>query len=215
MLCMPRSGSSCIAGVLHRLGVDMGEGHWRRRDRANLLGYYEDRRWQRLNGAVGGYGYTTQIIDKITEEQRREYQKLIALREQEPIWGVKHCRLCFVSQFIWPLLEDPRMVIVHRPFMDMAHSLVRYGEVAKDGAEPISLEDAMGALKRWEKALDRRVMEFPGKTHHVDYYAMLEDTEEEVLELEHFCYKDSDAPRPGKAQVEKAVASVHERLRHF
>ncbi len=52
-----RSGSSCVAGALHRLGVDMGAGHFQPADTNNQAGYYEDLRWQAVTKEITGGRY--------------------------------------------------------------------------------------------------------------------------------------------------------------
>jgi hypothetical protein len=35
VVSVPRAGSSCVAGVLHKLGIDMGSGHFQPDDKFN------------------------------------------------------------------------------------------------------------------------------------------------------------------------------------
>ena len=168
-----------------------------------------------MNANVGGWGYSTQVIESITGEQSNAYKKLIAECETQPIWGMKHPRLCFVSQFIWPLLDDPRAVFTRRPFIHTAKSLVRYSEINLEGRERMSLDKAVEILHRWKRAYDRRLAEFTGPAHHVGYYTLLDDPEGEIRKLQSFCFGGSDAPGPNESKIDDAVKFIERGLRHF
>jgi hypothetical protein len=58
VVSIPRAGSSCVAGVLHKLGVDMGEGHFQNKDKFNPKGYFEDLQWRYANQRITGRGYS-------------------------------------------------------------------------------------------------------------------------------------------------------------
>jgi hypothetical protein len=72
VLGVPRSGTSCVAGVLWMLGVDMGSGHLQTADQHNPLGYFEDVRWQALNKQITGLRYGTNEPAVISERQKAQ-----------------------------------------------------------------------------------------------------------------------------------------------
>lgn len=215
VLSLPRSGSSCVAGILDRLGVSMGESHLSKPNAANPIGYYQDDRWTRLNADVGGWGYSTKTVESITAEQKAAYRRLITECEKKPIWGVKHPRLCFVSQFIWPLLVDMRMIAIHRPFADVVQSLVRYSEINAGGSQILSRGEAEGIITRWKNAYEQRMAEYPTEIYHIDYYDLLQKPKDQVSKLASFCFEGYGGLRPDKIQMDNATGFVQDGLRHF
>lgn len=92
VLSLPRSGSSTVAGMLHRLGVDMGTGHFQGHDDNNPRGYYEDLRFQELAKSLSGERYGTRKPAVIPEQTQRKYSALIAERAALPC-GVSRARV--------------------------------------------------------------------------------------------------------------------------
>ena len=80
VLSIPRSGSSCVAGCLHRLGVDMGSANYMQNtDFLNPGGYYEDRRFQNITKQIAGQKYTVRYRAP-TEDQLDAYWELVMQR---------------------------------------------------------------------------------------------------------------------------------------
>lgn len=92
-----RSGTSAVAGVLHHLGVAMGE-EFDPPARSNPKGYFEDLGFKRLfDAAVGG-----ENVDGLLD---------VAVRGRElrhPLWGVKDPQLCLLAPNVVGVLERNR-----------------------------------------------------------------------------------------------------------
>lgn len=212
VLSVPRAGSSAVAGVLHHLGVDMGQGHLQKGNEWNQRGYYEDERWVRLDKQVTGDWYGHRQPASISARQAAQYQALAELCDVKPLWGVKNPRLCFTAQFVWPYLEDVRAVAVMRNPMASALSLTRHSERAYGGRHRMPLTRAVELRDLWAEAMEARLREFPGPTLRVYYEELLERPRGLVKDLAAFAF---DGLRWLLPDMDAAVAFVDPRLRHY
>lgn len=113
-----RSGTSAIAGVLHHLGVFMGE-KFDPPSANNTSGYWED---------IDFKSYHTKFDAGELDDNpalMNEYVDLIKLREKEhKLWGLKDPLLCTnLFRFISNLKTDHKLIVCHRPVADIAKSL--------------------------------------------------------------------------------------------
>lgn len=210
VLSVPRAGSSAVAGVLHRLGVDMGEGHLQQGNEWNAKGYFEDTRWQRIDKAVVGDRYGHEQPTAIHRKHAEAYKALAETCDVKLLWGVKDPRLCFTAQFVWPYLEDARVVAVMRNPMASALSLMRHSEGNYGGKHRMTLEEAADLRDLWAEALEARLREFPGPSLRVWYEELVERPRGLVKDLAAFAFDGL----PLAPDVEAAVAFVDPRLRH-
>uniref|UniRef100_A0A6M3K6I1 Glycosyltransferase n=1 Tax=viral metagenome TaxID=1070528 RepID=A0A6M3K6I1_9ZZZZ len=112
-----RTGTSCVAGMLHSLGVSMGEAFipttWQ-----NPKGYYEEATLERFLFASPGR--------HMTAEQITEWFRAWSLQRREsPMVGCKHPKLCNMLPYmarVWPSLK---VIATNRPLDDAADSLER------------------------------------------------------------------------------------------
>lgn len=125
-----RSGTSTVAGVLHRLGVNMGS-QLLGASEANPWGHYEDLSFLRLNDSVVGDWRDPK--PEPTDSELGIYANLCTMRNRVfPVWGVKDPRLAFTADYILPHLDDPVFVCVHRSVDRIVESLAeREGWTAK------------------------------------------------------------------------------------
>lgn len=94
-----RSGSSAVAGLLHHLGVHMGD-RFDEPNEFNPHGYWEDLAFKDLHKAM---------MDG--ENVENEYIELIRRREELPLWGVKDPRLCLLlPNLVDNLKTDVRII---------------------------------------------------------------------------------------------------------
>lgn len=212
LLGVPRSGTSCVAGVLHRLGVDMGQGHFQPTDWANPRGYYEDMRWRLATQRITGRGYSLKAasIERVGKQQRRIWRQLARTCAEKRLWGMKDPWLCFVARFIWPILEsegvEVRMVVTHRPRAASVASVRSHlyrTYHGKGSAEVI--------IDTWQHGLDRQLREWDGPLFHVGYDALIDDPLSTVQALHKYAYAglgriDGD--------VQQAAQWVSPKLRH-
>lgn len=188
VLGVPRSGTSAVAGALHALGVDMGTGHLQKGNEWNERGYYEDLRWQKLNKRITGDRYGTNHPAAIGNGLVEAYQRLIEECEQSPLWGVKDPRLCFTARFIWPMLREPRMVVVHRAPSASAESLMHHSRGNYGGKHAMTLEEAMSVRDTWQEAMNDTVFGFPGPKFIIRFEELLDQPRQVVEQLATFCF---------------------------
>lgn len=214
ILSLPRSGSSAIAGALHRMGIDMGEGHLQLPDQANLHGYYEDVRWSIIHQAVTGTHYVIREPAGLPQRHQRSYGRVLRTCAQKPLWGMKSPRLCFVLHLILPMLEsasDVRLVHVRRDWRANVASLKQHSEAAYRGRFKMTDDEAEALLSEWEVALERRLEGFGGPVFEVDYDDLVGDPVGVLTELEAFCFEGIKRLSAG---IEEAVAWIDPLLRH-
>ncbi|HEC68495.1 MAG TPA: glycosyltransferase [Candidatus Desulfofervidus auxilii] len=130
VLGMHRSGTSMTAGVLHRLGVNMGKnlmkGNW-----ANPLGYFENLEFVRLNDrilqAAGGSWNDPPGREKILAQKEKFSSEIYNLiqKEKSEIWGWKDPRTTLTIELFLPYLENPYFLICYRNPLSIAESLKR------------------------------------------------------------------------------------------
>jgi len=212
VLGVPRSGTSCVAGVLHKIGVDMGAGHFQPTDWANPRGYYEDMRWRLATQRVTGKGYSLKAasLERVGKTQRRIWRELAQTCAQNRLWGMKDPWLCFVARFIWPILReqgvDVRMVVTRRP-REASIASVRGHLRRTYGGKG----DAARIVDTWQAGLDRQLELWQGPMYAVDYNALVDDPLPNVQELADYAYVGVGRVN---GDVHKAAHWVTPRLRH-
>lgn len=187
VLSLPRSGSSLVAGCLHRLGVDMGEGHLQHADKSNPTGYYEDMRWHQINKFLAGSRYTAQRVWTLPVRQRAEYEALAAECAKKPLWGAKAPRFAHVFQHVWPIIAkvaEIRVVVVNRDRSAVISSLMQHSRTAYGGALVMSRAKAAQLLVKWNAALVSGLEGFDGPVLEVGYEALMSDPETEIAILQ-------------------------------
>jgi hypothetical protein len=110
-----RSGTSAVAGVLHQLGVCMGES-FDAPTHANEKGYFEDRELKKLHERMS-----------FNENVLALYQIVIHTREEKyPIWGIKDPFLCLHLDKVKDLFpKNTKYVIIRRPTEEVASSIAK------------------------------------------------------------------------------------------
>ncbi|MCL4742288.1 MAG: sulfotransferase [Phycisphaerales bacterium] len=123
-----RSGSSVTAGILHRLGVHMGN---------RLIGY--ENRGGRGTGGFEAHGlamiceqaYPFPSIERAVpvETTRRRLREWIDARQREAAWrgtimGGKYPHLCFMIDLLLELEPESRFIHIDRPIEESIRSLV-------------------------------------------------------------------------------------------
>ena len=210
VLGVPRSGTSAVAGCLYHLGVNMGIGHLQQGNEWNQNGYFEDLRWQKLNKQITGERYGHNEPEAIWRKQAEQYKALAEVCNKQPLWGMKDPRLCFTAQFIWPYLDDCRIVAVYRNPMASATSLVAHSQGNYKGQHGMSLEQAMGLRDLWAEAMEQRLREWDGESITVRYEELLGDTARQVERLARFTFWQTGIVPDYAA----AVQFVNPELRH-
>lgn len=128
VLGMHKSGTSMIAGILEKLGVNIGKellgSHW-----SNPLGHFENVEFLKLNEKIlkeaGGSWNNPPEKEKILalrDEFSAEIQKLVEKEESE-IWGWKDPRTNLTIELFLPYLKNPYFLVCHRDTLAIAKEL--------------------------------------------------------------------------------------------
>lgn len=212
VLGLPRTGSSALAGAIHRFGIDMGEGYWQPRDELNYRGYYEDLRWQNIHKPATGYRYTIDV--KLRERHLKAYERLIKQLNEQPLWGFKSPRTVFVYPTLQPMLSEHRVVVIEREWEHTVKSYTRHSQRAYGGKQAVSEEQADTVLARWHEALEQSVTECEHPIYRIQFEDLIGDTERIVRELAKFAYAGTPLDYTEK-QIETACRWIDPEMTHF
>lgn len=110
-----RSGTSAIAGVLHNLGVFMGN-KFDESTSHNKSGYWEDLEFKNFHKKMESSSFA--------ESDRNDYKKLIQSRQDNfELWGLKDPLLClFIDEFL-NNLHDVKIIVCDREQEKIAQSM--------------------------------------------------------------------------------------------
>jgi hypothetical protein len=213
-----RSGTSCVAGVLHHLGVPMGA--VLPAGVNNPVGQFEDSEFLELHRAILGERVQGRIVNEAwhwpkpepTESQRAAYASLVAGRcKARSVWGVKDPRLCFFAPMLLfgalPSDTDLRCVHVHRAPKAAAASLAARDHLHSDYATRV-IERYAAQLHTNALRKARRL----GPVLTLDYDWVTVDPECAVDALRHFVSKSDFYPHAGAAA--SALAFIDPSLNH-
>lgn len=176
VLGIHRSGSSAVAGVLHHLGVSMGP-QLLGSHSSNPLGHFEDSEFVVLNEEIIG-DWKNPNTSNIIENQQVQLKELVALRNKDFLWGVKDLRLCITAKWIFPLLDDVRIIVVSRPLGASVGSLMVRDGLTRDEAQRIQLH------YRTASELLLQQCEIP--IYNINYEALVSNPGYEVPQLAQF-----------------------------
>ena len=138
----------------------------------NPRGYFEDVRWQAVNKAWTGSNYTLRLTEP-SDTIIKRYRKLAKAYQTDRLWGMKSPRLCWIARFLWPLLEDVRVVAVRRDFDATVRSLITHSRIAYNRKRTLSDKDALALLTRWRDARDETLALWGGPMIEVQFEELL------------------------------------------
>lgn len=160
ILTQPRSGSSLLAGILHRLGVSMGdkEEELTAKSHDNKFGSYEDQDFQVLHHRLMfkakiliRYPNRLKDVESRIEKAVKKYEerlvKLIRKKERE-LWGWKDAVLIYTIPYFEQHLTNPYYIFLKRPPASVANSQIQAGRYGRWWKE-IKLEYSYQPLHRW------------------------------------------------------------------
>jgi hypothetical protein len=175
-----RCGTSCVAGVLARLGVFMGS-RFVPANASNPHGHWED--WEIL-------AHNTAILERRVsiEQWRTDIAQLMRDRLGRGVpWGWKDPSTC---DLLWEYLgffHYPKFVRCRRSLKDIESSLVR--AYSSYGMTPAGAQEMRS---RRERELDRYLPWYPSLT--IDFDDLKRDPEQTVDALIQFCGLSDVAP---------------------
>lgn len=189
VLGTPRSGTSLVAGILHHLGVFMGE-RFLPANEMNLRGFYQDIEFE-------------EVFDNWHPDWMPEYPcstpapiGLSALIERRQSlgcdWGAKFTRVAFAL----PAFPTPKLIVTQRPREQSVASMARW-----TGGEDQSPEEI---IDRAADAIQRASDGFPNLI--ADYAELLADPLEGVRRIAAFV---------GRNPTTEAVRFVDPELQRF
>lgn len=134
-----RGGTSAIAGVVHNLGVYMGDDLYQPSE-YNPKGYFEDKEIVDLHDRMLGNWLVGET--KNAEAVYPEYQKVIRERyDTKDLWAIKDPRLCYLLPYLIRATESNlQVIVVYRDPWYAAHSLVERNRITFGAALHIGLE---------------------------------------------------------------------------
>ena len=176
VLALHRTGSSLVAGMLDRLGVDMGAtGDVTAPD--NPKGYYEDWDLVTINDRIlelaGGNWYSPPPLEAIDQAGRRPEIRTaladwLAFRRKNGPWGFKDPRVCLTLPLFFNRLPNPLLICTHRNHLAMAGSLETRNQIPIELGLGLGLQydlRRLGLLKAWPEV----------PRLHLSYEALIED----------------------------------------
>jgi hypothetical protein len=135
ILAMPRSGSSLLAGILHRLGVWMGEDEDIKVGKhLNRYGCYENQSFIALNENIlfqakrvvdhsrrlsDDYG----LVESVVKSYEGKIKNLIRNDERE-LWGFKNPTIIYTLPYFHQHLTNPYFICLYRDADIIAHSFL-------------------------------------------------------------------------------------------
>ncbi|MFW9871687.1 MAG: sulfotransferase family protein [Candidatus Thorarchaeota archaeon] len=172
VLGMHRSGTSLVSGLLHNMGVNMGE-KLLKSNINNPKGFFEDVDFYNLNRkllneAGGSWNNPPKIktLNKVLNNNRRKIKELIERKDRNNLWGWKDPRTVLTIEGYINFLNECKFIIVCRNILSVAHSL------DKKKKKRVNFVDAIQLASIYE----RRLAEFIKK--HNDYEMLFLSFEE-------------------------------------
>ena len=157
---MHRSGTSLIAGVLHRSGVCMGQ-NLMGASFSNAKGHYEDLEFLSLHRSilednnVSPFGWTTRKEFTISPNHWREASRLILRNQTSSLWGFKDPRTTLLLKFWRENLPKAKFIFSYRPAWEVADSLFRRASICDQVFE----ENPKLAVEYWLH-YNRQILKF-------------------------------------------------------
>ena len=176
-----RSGTSAVAGMLHKLNVWMGA-VFQPANHNNPHGTYEDAEFRSLDLMVA---FDHVFCDECAA---RAYGRLVAKRDGHPLWGVKDPDLTRTYHHLLPHLDDVRVVVCEREREATLTSFTRAYHKSRDEAE------------RWyadkTQCLDAMMAGVDVPVLRVQFEDVMADPAATAARLRDFAYDDLDLELP-------------------
>ncbi len=158
---MHRSGTSLVANLLQKTGVNIGN-DLLGPNKGNPRGHFEDIDFLHFHEKILhrlGQHYLVQSrlhMEAITSEERDEAKELIQRRETYPVWGWKDPRTSLFLDFWHELIPQANFLFVYRTPLDVVLSLLRRGTDLDTAANPLT------GLRSWH-VYNQSILEFYGQ----------------------------------------------------
>lgn len=208
---MGRSGTSTVAGVLQKLGIEWGASDkWMVSPDDNVRGFYEFVPLYEINVEIlrrhgGNWHVPPKFLsgwekNPLLSDLLIRAQEIISSNFQTDLWGFKDPRCCLTMPFWRLAIENPiDCVFVFRNPLEVAFSLFKRDDF------PIELGISlwlMNVMESWRTTQDLR-------RHFLFYEDILNDPAVEIERLERFIGRKFDGPNR-----DEAIRFVGQELRH-
>lgn len=157
----PRSGTSCVAGVLAKLGLPMGD-TWQKNS-GNPKGYFEDRPLKRIHEASMGEIWEPERKNSFEARvgMLREWAAKRHAKDGDLIGGKYPHLMCMVPEMCEAFGDSWRAIATMRPAIDSARSMKRLRHMTVERKRD-GIQKAIGVR-------DRELVERGVKTLYVPY----------------------------------------------
>lgn len=213
-----RSGSSALAGALHKAGIRMAKDLIGAHPRWNPTGHFEDRVMHRMHRLLA-YQFThepaieNETLDRyswLADYDNAQRSMLLAMYEKAlqhvrrpPIWGLK----CLMLGVIWPWVaplfpKDRRLILLERDRESVIRSKMAHSDLGRAEAERIT--DYLAARARESiTSADCPILA-------VRYEHLLDYTEFELIRILEFAGKGLDVD----LDLDAAIQHIKPELNH-
>jgi len=133
VLCVQRSGSSILAGMLHHLGVFMGKTRDMKKGKhANKLGCFENQKFLSLSHTILYDAGSSAIYYEFPEEEKIEetvnkfkpdLTALVKKFDDKALWGWKDPVSFQIIPYIHDSLENPHYIFLYRDIKNVIDSI--------------------------------------------------------------------------------------------
>lgn len=161
-----RSGTSLVAGILHHLGVQMGEHMTKQGNIWNPAGFFVDKEFTWFHEIL----FQGFAIDG--------YEKLIERRGQN-IWGIKDSRMIYVFDKVISFFPDATKLIICRRHLQ--HSTESFA--ARSG---VDMGEATITINEQQKLIEGIVKAWNRDVLYVDFNSVVKNPEQEVKRIAEF-----------------------------
>jgi hypothetical protein len=184
VLGMHRSGTSTVAGILYKIGINMGQ-KMLGKNHSNPLGYFEDKEFVDLNNRIlgtSGGNWDSPPSEKNIIAQKNKFEKeirnLVSIKNKDnsKYWGWKDPRTSLTIQLYLPYLKNPCFIVCHRQAKAVTESLLQ--------RDRIEIREGRKLWEIYEKRIDIFFKEF-SKLKRLDlhYENVIAEPEETVRKI--------------------------------
>lgn len=182
VLGLRRSGTSLVAGLLHRSGVCMGERFGQLGPEWNRDGGFEDEDFSvLLNHFAQVFHVSCGYLQNADPAKIQELRGFIAARTAKyPRWGLKSFSLLYLlPEFASHCPEPPRLLVMRRPFAASVNSYCARSGIPMGNIIQLFAHDLYN--------LDMVYKTYPGPKREIQFDALVEDPAPEVEKIASFC----------------------------
>lgn len=200
VLGQARSGTSTVAGIIHELGVNMGN-DFHPPTPSTPVGSFEDRAMTRMcleifQTAGGDYWYKPPSKERLTavleNEMHDAYQGYISNRNKEGTWGVKAPWMNLMISTWAPHLRNMRIIVVERDRDAIISSSKRHVEHVY--GNPLSDEKLEEAMTYFENSVNEFLADNPDvPVLRIRYEELIADPQDTVNSICEYLSLDRSA----------------------